>query len=440
MPNRFERGSQYNDTYWEGESGNIEKSGVNPSDLVRPEAIPRQGLMFHPETGTGRKGDPLVTPSQRQRAFSRGLGINEWGLPEQTLSPDEETARRSRELGAGDTYENDMRRPPAPSASRYVTNQANLLRNAINTNLSIHDVDPPKPSRMEEAAGVVNHRPTVISAELPSGGSAGGHFWYAGDPRVNGPMIDIDASQTDEAQKIMLVHELGHNAQQTGADGKTSMPLESANGGRPAHMYSGDTAEPVGEGVADGYADYHSSKYPTIDHMDPSSTARKLDLRSGKGKYGTSGPTSKVEFANDTSRALYGVMRQHVATGGEIPSAQYKDETLDLAGSPVYTTSPEGKKTPQRWMRRDSEPNELSLGRMVHENPHLRDMYAGDPADKKLHRAVQRAHLSYTGKLREEAHRSKVRAITGKPYNSNEYALEDLDRAKVSDQLFDPDA
>lgn len=205
-------------------------------------------------------------------------------------------------------------------------------------------------------------------------------------------------------------------------------------------MYSGDTAEPVGEGVADGYADYHSSKYPTIDHMDPSSTARKLDLRSGKGKYGTSGPTSKVEFANDTSRALYGVMRQHVATGGEIPSAQYKDETLDLAGSPVYTTSPEGKKTPQRWMRRDSEPNELSLGRMVHENPHLRDMYAGDPADKKLHRAVQRAHLSYTGKLREEAHRSKVRAITGKPYNSNEYALEDLDRAKVSDQLFDPDA
>lgn len=427
MPNRFERGSQYNDTYWEGESGNIEKSGVNPSDLIRPEAIPRQGLMFHPETGTGRKDDPLVSPARRIKSFTRGLGLSD--RTSNVLNDEEKRDQGNREANAKYQYKRRYGKDIAKDLTEHDIAQDMLLANAVDSNLSIHDVDPPKPSRIEESAGVMNQRPTVIATMKHPTGNLG-VFSYSGDSRNGGPRITVDVGKKGSADT--LAHELGHDAHLTGIDGKVKVPLESIQGVRTNdHEYKGNKgSDPVAEGVADGYADYRSSDYPRIGDMDPKLKSRQERLRSslGDAESGTYGTHSKI-FANPTSRALYGVMRQHIATGGEMPSSDYKDETLRSLGRPVAVSRG------IRLQRTDNAPNELSLGRMVHENPHLKDMYSWHPADKALHAAVNRAHRVYTGNLENEAHRSKVRAIRGLPANADVSMV-----TRVHDQLFDPDA
>jgi hypothetical protein len=428
MPRRFERGPQYNDTYWEGESGDIEKSGVPSDESEHSKPIPRQGLMFDPETGTGRFDDPLVSINQRVKSFSRGLGMSD--RTTNFLSEEEKDDQKSRELSSILNHVGDHGNPPSNDTDIHNAAQDDLLLSAVESNLSVHDVDPPKPSRIEEAAGVVNHRPTVLGVTTYPN-NIGGYFSYNGDSRVGGPRISINVLQGPHNKQNALIHELGHSAHLTGPDGKVKEPLEDPEGYASAdHQYKRNKgSDPVFEGVADGYADYHSPDYPSIGDMDPKLESRQEHLRSSIGSIGdgTYGTHSKV-FANPTARALYGVMRQHVSTGGEMPSSDYRDETMRSISEPVSTWGG------NRQQRTDSAPDELSLGRMVHENPHLKDMYSWHPADKALHRAVNRAHLSYTGKLREETHRSKVRAIQGKSADA------DVSMAtRVHDQLFDPD-
>ena len=452
MADRFERGPQYNNTYWEGKSGDIEKSGVedhydiNTGEHESANPVDRQGLLFDPETGTGRRGDPLVSTKQRIHAFSNGLGMTQRGLPEdlQTFSIEDQLAQEQRSRSAAQYFENYTAAPtngePTPVVSGgsrdFIQAQHRLLSDTVGlSNIPIHDID-----------GTGIQRPTVLSSTNHPKGAAGKYMYGGGDPS----QITVDANRPAHRSQRALAHEIGHDVHLSGGpgaggpggggrgiggSGPVNVPIEGAKNYDVDHQYSRNKHDPLMEGVADGYADRHDSMFPTegrLDITDPSAPGGRMDvLRYGlqDSSYGTH---SKI-FANHTSRALYGVMRQHIATGGEMPSAQYKDETLRLAGSPTHTV---GGRTQ---MRTDKEPDELALGRMVHENPHLKGMFAGDSSDKALHRAVNRAHMSYTGKLREEAHRSKVRAIKGESYSSDEQALNNLSKAKVVDQLFDPD-
>ena len=455
MADRFERGPQYNNTYWEGKSGDIEKSGVedhydiNTGEHESANPVDRQGLLFDPETGTGRRGDPLVSTKQRIHAISNGLGITQRGLPEdlQTFSVEDQLAQEQRARFAAESFGRENPDPktgePTPVTSGgsqdFIQAQHRLLADTVGrSNLSIHDVD---------GRGI--QRPTVLSSNNHDPGAAG-RYMYGGDQPSQ---ITINAALPVGQSQRSLTHELGHDVHLSGGpgaggpggggrgvggSGPVNLPIEDKYGDMDVdHQYSRNKHDPVREGVADGYADRHDSLFPTegrlaITDADTGAPGSRKDvLRSGS--YNSSYGTHSGIFANHTSRALYGVMRQHIATGGEMPSAQYKDETLRLAGSPTRTV---GGRTQ---MRTDKEPDELALGRMVHENPHLKGMFAGDSEDKALHRAVNRAHLSYTGKLREEAHRSKVRAIKGERYSSDEHALNNLSKAKVVDQLFDPD-
>ena len=76
-------GPQFKNTHWTDEKGNTQSYVLNtPNEpfkitkVAGETSTSTQGMLFSPETGTGTKKDPLVSPERRMEAITKGLGMS----------------------------------------------------------------------------------------------------------------------------------------------------------------------------------------------------------------------------------------------------------------------------------------------------------------------------------------------------------------------------
>lgn len=132
-------GRQFENTYWEDPSTGETKSwsrrrnenGLpdNRPSINSPEGLseaPHQGMLFHPETATGRRDDPLIPISRRKNAAMRALGLNQ-GVA---------AYRKRASSMLGDDYRN---RPPSLSST--VSDMVGAREALVNSPIPIQELE-----------------------------------------------------------------------------------------------------------------------------------------------------------------------------------------------------------------------------------------------------------------------------------------------------------
>jgi len=190
--------------------------------------------------------------------------------------------------------------------------------------------------------------------------------------------------------------------------------------------------DPLYEGVADAYADAHTgvrgrdvpvgnmTHNSWGDHYDIEEVGRGDNVPNGRNSYQFS------SWGNATDQALYTAMRHHVQVTGDVPASLYRSETAKelvpeepplpggVFGIPLGT--PERDKAERDnnraldrrsdWAMQkskvESSPNKVALGRLLHEQPHVLELFqtGGESAhSKKMQAAAADALGHYKGLL-----------------------------------------
>lgn len=223
----------------------------------------------------------------------------------------------------------------------------------------------------------------------------------------------------------VMAHELGHAYHLQGSDNDRG---RSNNG-----------ADPLLEGVADGFEDHHHRHQDVhVDRLtapgEPSGAFN--DNPSGAAIVGSSYSSRSGEWTNDTQRALYAAMRHMVAVTGKTPSPFYRHDTIKSLGG-EEPDKPEnnhfmwGENAAVRQAQHDAawkaenadaleahaaweeqsgakNPNQVALGRILYHNPEVLDLFRS-PSGGVQH--VERMQQAAHGALSE--YKRRVDAIGG---------------------------
>ena len=171
-----------------------------------------------------------------------------------------------------------------------------------------------------------------------------------------------------------LVHEIGH-----AIDPHIRSPFEDMSRG----------ADAVQEATADGYRDRFGETSDIYEHKLAPSPERAADMKS-------SGYTvSSKKWGNNTNRALYAAVRQHVSMGdNNIKDITSRQEVYEKAGGQTkrYATVDE-----------KSRSNQLLLGHLYHTHSHVREILGhlgmqeeGEKAASVYRSAVSDAGVNHT--------------------------------------------
>ena len=365
MPNL---GEQFNNTYFEGDDKTTpyEDTHSYGESGGTPRSKNPQGLLFHPDTATQSRNDPLYGSKQREQDIRQATSIG------------------SSDIGNLHRY------------SIYGIVKKDVPTAIANTNIS-------KPMLEKNPIKVEGQRSTVKA----------GHY-NAGDSKI---VMNAYNAYGDPASVSDLgstfAHEWGHKEDQdhlsaqgartTKYQGKTLgyREIETAKSSTKVRRIT----SPVYEGVADGYkdrfgttTDFESGDEVNERYLNPTENdERVLDLKQTGGGYG-------VNFKGWRDRheqALYAATRLHVAMHGKagIESLPDMDALADQHLAPMKQSIEEKtNKLAATNSKYASTARHLYLGQMVENHPHVREglkqLGLGDVGEYS-----QAVHAHYTAPL-----------------------------------------
>jgi len=173
-----------------------------------------------------------------------------------------------------------------------------------------------------------------------------------------------------------LVHEIGH-----AIDPHIRSPFENMSSG----------ADAVQEATADGYRDRFGST-EVYEHKLAPSPERAADMRS------SGYTTHSKKWGNNTDRALYAAVRQHVSMGdNNIKDITSRQEVFEKAGEKTRATSM------HTTVDQKARSNRLLLGHLYHTHSHVREILGhlgmqeeGEKAASSYRSAVSDAGVNHT--------------------------------------------
>ena len=352
-----------------------------------------QGLMFHPATGTGRKDDPTVSPEQRRSAI----------LDAYSLHPDQ--FANTYEVATGLSVSSDKN--IIPSARTRPETAAEYREAAIDSidrsDVTTHEMaktPQPRVVAFQRNQGVIdsNTRGFYSPSRFPSEGG-----------------VSHIALDNGKAPMDVTMHEIGHGRHLQGYSGKD--PLDAswvATGSKR------DSADPLYEGVAEGYeAHFTSDKH--VDELSNADHWRSItSLEQGYG-------SRYRGWANNDERALYAAAHLAVSRDPSITDdlMSYRTKTYESIKGETPSTDVLMGDVDDKTLERKifGRSNQMAVGRLMHERPEVREFF--DPKNiesaegaqshaKKIVEAANTAHERYQEGL--ERNKPKMRGERELPF------------------------
>lgn len=341
-------GQQWKNTYFLSDPDEVTGTAFNGrakgSEIRGEEDIPdgAQGLLFHPETGTGRPGDPLVGPERRDAAVRGVYGPASEHTPSETV----------------DT----------------------MVGAVAASNVPTHDFEDPEGQFLSRQRGM-----GMIGLTEIAGGPFTAGSYNSENDRIGAGRRYLDSPTT-------LLHETGHALHMAG-------DRSDAMARNPDPLMEG-VADGFSEGwTPGGYSDLEGEQLrPTAVRTSPNERGEKVDptdrhlrIHGDVNTYDPSYSSAYGEWMTPVDRALYSAARQHAAVTGETLPHDYRSDIFSGAHAPsALATYGSAVQYPQLRSERDTR-NLLGLGRLVYESPHALKLFQQvDPDKHSKHWADQR--------------------------------------------------
>lgn len=347
-------GKQFNQTYWENpDSGDI--TAYSPRGYNSDANYPKrnnynaqiaswknpdnediegyQGLLFNPYSGTGVREDPLVSKKDRRDTINKVLRVGDVGGNDPVKSGRDNQMYLNLQNQDFKNYKNT-------GLFRKVLNVVNRNVNSIGTKKPAEERKLISDSLMHSNMPMQEIQKLNNTVQKPSIRARGGLHpkntggsYYSGSKRIT-----IARGLSLAATSDVLLHELGH-AQDPGI-------------GELQDWKQYQKADPLKEGVADGYKDAMRTGNGSRDF---------LPELHNEGGYTSN---SKI-WENPTQRALYAATRAHQSTNpnqhNPVPRRSWYGTSV---GSSRYRSSKDNLK----------HSDEAMLHHLVSNNPHLYDI------------------------------------------------------------------
>jgi len=346
-------GKQFENTYWHDDDGRTNFSLVNKeskegkpinssmtgtldrkfggdegkylsalAEMGRIESTPLQGMLFSPYTGTGLKGDPTVDPDERQKRIRQALG-------QQLTDKDE-----ADDLVSGTRHERS-KEAWADNAS-YAAEIDGLDPDvAANKSRERHDrsgrqfVDWMDNSDlpMNELRKLADE--DFLAVAYPEEAHRGGYYNQSGKLIVvagnSTPELRAEGKHFPNSRASTLMHEYGHAADFEIHRGRDPLAQQIDR--------KGVTADPVQEGIADGYADKHQRHAGALESV-------RRDQHEADNAHQTGYGISHWSDGPSVRSALYAASRFITARRGNSSSIPFKSADVVAPPDPSIGSHP----------------------------------------------------------------------------------------------------
>jgi len=356
-------GKQFENTFHEDENGELKfhnkETFRTDGEGEQSPGVSYQGMLFDPHWGTGTSKDPSLAKGEYEEAAARTLRLT--SVPEHWDDPE---TRNSITHGLTEA----LKKTTIPI---HVLNKASFDVSAA----LLKD---------DRVLGELKRKPRgVIDRETPEGQSPN---YLGGDLKLNTLAFYKDDFAAGRPKlRRTLVHEMGHG-------------LEVSDENAYGRHRNTNAADPIQEGVAEGFADrFERPRLESALHEVSESRRREI----GDSHVSGAGYTPQ-HFYGGTQRALYAATRLQ-ASLHDTPGVGIPERSESHLGRALISSTEEETLSKQEHAHLSDQ---LVLGEMYHTHPHVRELL--DQRGNLERNAAREARDVYLTRLNEYNTRANV--------------------------------